>query len=325
MKIAVTGATGFIGSHLVEALIARGHEVTCLARDPRKLGWIESLSARIVYGDVCKPHTLPDFVCGQEVVVHAAALTKAVDLNSYKRVNVTGTENLLAAIKAHAPRLRRFVLVSSQEAMGPSPDGEPLGEDARPNPLSMYGISKSLAEKALRGFWDTIPMTVIRPPSVYGPRDRDILAYFRIAARGIMPIVGDGTILSIAYVKNLVAGISLSIERPLGGFRSYYFTDGAPLTWGDISLLICQALGRRAIKIAVPPFVVRMAGEISGLYSALTHRALLLSRDKIEAMKHRYWLVSDQRARSELGYRPPYSTEQGIIETARWYRSAGWL
>jgi dihydroflavonol-4-reductase len=325
MKIAVTGATGFIGSHLTETLVAMGHEVTCLARSREKVNWIKNVPVRMVYGDVCRERSLGNLVCGQEVIVHLAGLTKAPDLETYLRVNVEGTRNVLSAARARGVRLRRFILISSQEAMGPSPGGRPLGEDTEHKPLSMYGKSKSLAEKALRSFWDTIPMTVIRPPAVYGPRDRDIYAYFKLAALGITPIVGFTNILSVVYVKNLVNGICLAIERNLGGFRSYFFTDGDALSWTALSELISQALHRRTMRIPVPAFAVRAMGGFAGVYTALTHRALLLSRDKIEAMKKQYWLISDQRARSELGYRPLYTTEQGIAETARWYRSEGWL
>ena len=324
MKIAITGATGFIGSHLTETLVAQGHEVTCLTRSREKVNWIRDLPVRMVYGDVCHEHSLEKLVTGQEVIVHLAGLTKAPDLETYTRVNVQGTRNVLSAVMAKGVRLRRFILISSQEAMGPSTEGMPIGEDVPQNPLSMYGISKHLAEKALRE-WDTIPMTVIRPPAVYGPRDRDIFAYFKLASMGITPIVGYSNTLSVVYVKNLVNGISLAIERSLGGFRSYFFTDGDAVTWKIMSEMISQAMHRRTAKIRVPSAVVRAMGQIAGLYSALTHKALLLSKDKIAAMKVEYWLISDQRARSELGYKPVFTTAQGVAETALWYKDAGWL
>ncbi len=324
MKIAITGATGFIGSHLTETLAAQGHEVTCLARGNDKASWIKDLPVRMVYGDVCREHSLEKFVTGQEVIVHLAGLTKAPDLETYTRVNVGGTNNVLSAVTARGVRLRRFILISSQEAMGPSAEGRPICEDTPQNPLSMYGISKHLAEKALRA-WSTIPMTVIRPPAVYGPRDRDIYAYFKLASMGITPIVGYSNILSVVYVKNLVSGISLAIDRGQDGFRSYFFTDGDAITWKDMSEMISTALHRRTTKIRIPSVVVNALGKIAGLYSSVTHKALLLSKDKIAAMKVVHWLISDQRARSELGYKPTYTTVQGIEETARWYRDAGWL
>jgi nucleoside-diphosphate-sugar epimerase len=325
MKIAITGATGFVGSHLAETLVSRGHEVTCLARSPKKLTWISGLPVRVVYGDVCDPDSLAELVSGQDTIVHCAGLTKAAALEDYVRVNVDGTVNLLSAIRTHAPRLGRFLYISTLEAMGPSCADKPHGEDAEQHPLSMYGRSKCMAELALRRFSNTLSMTVIRPPAVFGPRDRDIFAYFRLAARGFTPVIGYRNTLSIVYIKNLTTGIALAIERPYGSMRSYFFTDGAPVSWTDMSEMIARALNKRTVKIRVPAFAVRAVGSVSGLYSALTHKALLISRDKIEAMKQEFWTASDQRARSELGYRPAYTTDQGIKETADWYKAEGWL
>ena len=325
MKIGVTGAGGFIGSHLTEALIARGHEVTCLVRSPRRIHWVRNLPVRVAFGDVCTGQGLTGFVRDQEVVIHNAGVTKAADMETYHNTNVGGTAALLSAITSANNRLRRFVLISSQEAMGPSPGGEALGEDAPQAPLSMYGKSKLLAERTLRDSLDTIPMTVIRPPSVYGPRDRDIFAYFRLAALGITPILGYHVTLSVVYVKNLVYGIALAVENPFGSFRSYFFTDGPSITMPQFSELIGTAFGKRQLKIPIPRFAVRSVGNLSGLYTGLTHRPLLLSRDKIEAMMYENWIISDQRARAELGYRPAYSTAQGIAESAHWYKEQRWL
>ncbi|MCX7038940.1 MAG: NAD(P)-dependent oxidoreductase, partial [Spirochaetes bacterium] len=190
MKIAVTGATGFIGSHLCESFIARGHEVTCLVRNPGKLRWIAGLPVRLVPGDLESPEALKDFVARQDIVVHAAGLTKARTLEEYLHANVGGTERLLQAIRAHDPRISRFFYFSSQAAMGPSSANAPLTEDGAQNPVSLYGRSKSLAEKSMQNFRDALPMTVIRPPAVYGPRDTDVLAVLRVVKGGIVPVLG---------------------------------------------------------------------------------------------------------------------------------------
>jgi dihydroflavonol-4-reductase len=296
-----------------------------LARSPDRLKWIENLPVRVVYGDVGRPETLPALVEGQDVVIHSAALTKATGLEGFARVNVGGTENLLRAVTAANPGLRRFIFLSSQEAMGPCPDCLPIREEAEQAPISMYGKSKAMAERALLAFRESVPTTTIRPPVVYGPRERDIYAYFKLAERGMAPIAGSGITLNTVYVKNLVLGIALAAEKADGGFTSYFFTDGPALSWDEFSDLLAQALDRRITKIHVPLFVVGAIARVSGIYTALTRRPVLLSPDKIEAMRHEFWTVSDQRARSELGYRPAYTTLEGLRETARWYRTKGWL
>ena len=157
MKIAVTGATGFIGSHLVEALVGRGHEVTCLARSPEKTSELSGLPLRFVYGSLDEPRALAGLVDDQEAVLHVAGLTKAPNLQEYVRVNVAGTENLLCAIRGNGAHLRRFLFFSSAEAMGPSPGGLPLTEEADPRPFSAYGKSKIMAEKCLDSLSGRLP------------------------------------------------------------------------------------------------------------------------------------------------------------------------
>jgi nucleoside-diphosphate-sugar epimerase len=324
MKIAVTGATGFIGSHLVEALVGRGHEVTCLARDPEKIRELSGLPVRFVHGSLDSPRALADLIDGQDAVVHVAGLTKAPSLQEYIRVNVGGTESLVSAIRGNCVHLRRFVFFSSSEAMGPSPGGLPLTEDVEPRPFSAYGKSKVMAERSLVNLERRVPVTIIRPPAVYGPRDRDFAIFFRMVSRGLQPVVSPSPAFSVVYVKNLVAGICLAIERPQDGVRSYFFTDGPASSWLDFGGMIAAALGRRPLKLRVPLFAMRAVAFAAGVAGALTGKAGILSRDKIREMGGS-WVVSDERARRELGYLPAFSTQQGIAETAWWYRNKGWL
>ena len=324
MKIAITGGTGFIGSHLVEALSARGHEVTCLARSPERARVLDGLPVRFVHGNLDSPDALARLVEGQETVIHIAGLTKAASLEEYTRVNVGGTERLLERNPRGRLRPRRFVLFSSSETMGPSPGGMPLTEEIDQKPFSAYGKSKVMAEKCLDGLHGTFPVTVIRPPAVYGPRDRDFAILFRMVSRGLQPVVHPSPSFSVVYVKNLVAGICLALERPQKGLRSYFFTDGPAVSWLEFGCLIARALGKKPFQLKVPQVVIRAIARAAGLVTAVTGKSGILSRDKIEEMIGS-WVVSDERARQELGYRPLYSTEQGVAETASWYRERGWL
>lgn len=324
MRIAVTGATGFIGSHVVEALALRGHHVTCLARNPDRTRELSDLSLRFVYGSLDSSRALADLVDGQEAVVHVAGLTKAPSLQEYVRVNVGGTESLLSAIRGNSAHLQRLVFFSSAEAMGPSPGGRPLTEEMVPQPFSAYGKSKIMAENCLERLAGRVPITVVRPPAVYGPRDKDLAILFRLISRGILPVVFPSPAYSVVYVKNLAAGICLVMERPHDGLRSFFFTDGPAASWSDFGGLIARALGRQPLKIHIPLFAVRAVALVAGLFDSLTGKAGILSRDKISEMGGS-WVVSDERARRELGYRPEFSTQQGIAETVTWYRNRGWL
>jgi nucleoside-diphosphate-sugar epimerase len=325
MKIAVTGATGFIGSHLVEELVCRGHQVTCLARTPDRTRGLSGLRVRFVYGSMDSPPALASLVSSQDAIVHVAGLTKAPTPEDYVRVNVGGTENLLSVIRDSGGCLRRFVYFSSAETMGPSLRGRPLTEEESVHPFSAYGKSKVMAEQRLQELGQRIPVTIVRPPGVYGPRDRDFAILFRLVSRGLLPVVSPSPAFSVVYVKNLVAGICLVIERPQEtGLRSYFFTDGPALSWLEFGETVARALGRRPLKLKVPLTVVRAIAAAAGVFTALGGKSGILSREKIEEMTGS-WVVSDERARRELDYQPAFSTEQGVRETATWYRAKGWL
>ncbi|HVO39542.1 MAG TPA: NAD-dependent epimerase/dehydratase family protein [Spirochaetia bacterium] len=324
MKIAITGGTGFIGSHIVEALAARGHEVTCLARNPEKEKIFAGLPVRFVHGTMDSTEALSRLVKRQDVVIHLAGLTKAGSFEEYVRANVGGTEKLLEAMRTSSPAPRQFVLFSSAEAMGPSPGGAPLTEDAEPKPFTAYGKSKMMAEQCAERVSGEIPVTIIRPPAVYGPRDKDVAILFRLLSRGFQPVVRPLPSFSVLYVKNLAAAICQVVEGVRAGVRSYFLTDGKPCSWLEFGCLIARALGKKTLRLVVPRAVIHAIAGAAGFLTAITGKSGILSKDKIEALIGS-WVVSDERARRELGYSPTYSTEQGITETAEWYRESGWL
>jgi nucleoside-diphosphate-sugar epimerase len=325
MKIAITGATGFIGSHLAEHLADVGHEVTVLARSPERTGWIRHLPVRVVYGDLDGADAMQEFTAGQQVIVHAAGLTLAANRDEFIRVNVDGSVRLLSAALAGSPGLRRFVYLSSQAAMGPSPAGESLGEDAPLRPISAYGESKSLAEQELARFADRVPITFIRPPWVYGPRDRHTLSYFQLAAHGVRLVVGPRSRYSIVHASDLAAGIRLAAESTLPGARAYFLTDGEGRTIEELARIIAHAAGRRTVRLPVPVAAVAVVAAVNELVGAVTRRPPFIGWRKLGEVRNPCWVVSDRRAREELGYRPEITTEQGMAQTAAWYRTAGWL
>jgi nucleoside-diphosphate-sugar epimerase len=324
MRIAITGGTGFIGSHIVEALAAKGHVVTCLARNPEKEKIFDGLPVRFVHGNLDSPEALSSLVERQDAVIHAAGLTKAGSFEEYVRANVEGTERLLEAMRTSSPAPRRLVFFSSAEAMGPSPGGEPLTEDAEPKPFTAYGRSKVMAEECVERLSREIPVTIIRPPAVYGPRDKDVAILFRLLSRGLQPVVRPLPSFSVLYVKNLAAAVCQIVEGVRDGVRSYFLTDGTPCSWLEFGCLIARALGKKPLRLRIPRSVIHAIAGFAGFLTAITGKSGILSRDKIEALIGT-WVVSDERARRELGYSPSYSTEQGIAETAAWYRESGWL
>ena len=332
MNAYVTGGTGFIGSHLVEQLVDQGYHVTCLIRKTSNLRWLNHLltakspQVELVMGNLHDSDVLAQHVRDADLVFHLAGLTKAPDAATYDRVNAGGTERLIEACLGARTNLDRFVYCSSLAAVGPSCDATPNTEDVTPQPLTDYGSSKLKGEMVVREYADRLPITIIRPPAVYGPRDADIFLFFQMINRGVVPILGDADkLLSLVHVKDLVAGIYMAAvsERAIG--ETYFLTDGDIHTWMEIERIIADALEKYTFKVKVPFFLLDFLSIVTEAAAKITRQTPTLNRQKVRDLKQRFWICDSTKAQKELGYRPNYFLEKGIQETADWYRANGWL
>jgi nucleoside-diphosphate-sugar epimerase len=317
----VTGGNGFIGSHLIDRLLREGFAVRALVRD---LAHTRFLPAGVepVRGDLDDLEALRRGARGTDAVYHLAALTKAPSEEVMFRVNLAGTERIASACAEVAPGAR-FVFLSSQAAGGPSLDGRPVTETSPPAPCSGYGRSKLEAERTLEAMASRLRLTIVRPPAVYGPRDHAFLVLFRIAARfGFLVQPRGARRLSIIHVADLIDGIRLAADR---GSGTYYLTGGDAHPLPAILAAVAAAVGRPGRIVTVPPaLLVGTARLAEGLERALGREPSLTS-DRARQAVISEWVCSDARARSELGYRPTRAIDEGMRETASWYRERGWL
>lgn len=320
MNALVTGATGFIGSHLCEELARRGHKVTCLIREKSNLKWIENIDLKIISGDCEEIESLYDAVDGVDYVFHLAGLTKACSKDKFFCANTRGTENLIRAVSQKNLKLKRFIYISSLAAVGPSKNGSPLKEEADPQPVSSYGKSKLEAENAVLKYKQSIPVTILRPSAVYGPRDRDLFIFFKVLKKGIFPDWGK-CYYSLLYVDDLIQGIILAAENKKAEGEIYFLSDSKFYTNEEIMEAISSALGIKALRLRVPkcimPFFAYIGEKIN--------RHGIINRDKMSELSYSHWICDATKAREELGFMSKVKIKEGMKWTADWYRIHRWL
>ena len=323
----VTGGNGFIGSHLVEALIRRGYRVRCLIRKTSNLQWLRGIQVEFVYGDVTDASTLPDAVNRVDYVYHMAGVVETRDIEAFYQVNVRGTENLLQACAESSPNIKRFVLASSQSAAGPCKEATRLDEADTPHPITHYGRSNLEAERVVLSYTDRIPVTIIRPPAVYGPRDTMILPYFKMVKMRIKPLLGvtHKKYVSLSYVCDLVRGFILAGESEASIGEIYFIGDEKVYSRTEVLDGIAEALSVKAVRIHVPDFFVYVLVKLSPIIKLIVPSFATLSMGKATELVQNYWLCDISKAKRELGYESKVRLKQGLKITADWYRKHEWL
>lgn len=334
MIVVVTGSTGFIGRHLVNALLTKGVEVRALVRPetPR-----HERDARIANweADLLDDRSVRESPVWDDVsqVFHLAGVTKGRTLDQFRAGNVFPTANVLAALAARAGagargrKVPRVVLVSSQAAAGPASSADaPVTESDRPLPVEAYGRSKLQAEQAVTRYRDVLPITVVRPSSVYGPGDRDFLNVFRQERHRVaVRVLPRDHALSLVYVDDLVRALLLAAERTSAVGRTYFVADERPVTWGELYDAIDRVLGRTPIALPMPLPMLRLAARGGDIVSAVTGRAMIVNRNKATLARQRWWLCNSARARDDLGWHAEVPLLDGLRATYNWYVDARWL
>jgi nucleoside-diphosphate-sugar epimerase len=323
MRVLVTGPNGFLGSHVCEGLAAQGHELRLLLRPTSSLAFLQNVTYQRADGDVRDAEALRKATEGVDAVVHIAGLTAARSEAEYMAVNATGTA---AAVRAAAEAgVRRFVYVSSMAAHGPSPDGNPV-PGALPRPVSAYGRSKLAGELAVLAQREHLNVAIVRPPVVYGPRDRALLPLFKLAKLRILPLYGDGQHqICWLHVQDTAAAINLVTTANVASGSVYSIMDGEPHTWLELGTMVARALDRRIWLARLPAGLFSFAGAAAGVISKLTRRTLPLTPEKVVSMRERYWVCDNERITAELGWKPRIGPQEGISQTLRWYRDHNWL
>ena len=327
MKVLVTGGSGFLGSHVAEQLSAAGHEVVALVRKSSNRKFLSTLkNVELAEGSVEDRASIDRAMKGVDAVVHSAGLVKARTEAAFFECNTQGTVNLLEAAIAHAPDLKRFVHVSSLEACGPSLDGQPVPLDQE-HPVTAYGRSKLAAEKEVIARKDKLPVVVLRPAAIYGPRDVEILEAFRAARKRQYPVIGDGSMLGCyTYGPDCARACLQAIEAEIRSGSVYFVDDGQPLPMARaMGELLHEALGTAPLlRFGVPFPVLKLASLGVEAYGKVRGKAVMLTREKVTMLSH-HWVCESAKTREDLKWTPEVSFPDGLRLTARWYQDNGWL
>jgi nucleoside-diphosphate-sugar epimerase len=325
MKILVTGASGFLGGHVAEVLSKRGDHVRALVRATSNRRYLERLpNVELFEGGVEQIDRVREAVDGVDAIIHAAGLIKARSTDEFFAVNVGGTSNLVEASRGRG--LKRFVFVSSLEACGPSFDGKPVPADQE-EPVTAYGRSKLAAEKVVLSAKDEVPVVILRPGAIYGPRDGEILEAFKSIQRGLLPLVAGGEAKGMwIYATDCAEACLRAIDAdvPSGGV---YFVDdgGGPIAQREMLAGAERALGKRALVRANLPIPVFMTVARSlEAFGRLTNRPVMLTREKAN-MLLQHWVCSSEDTRRDLGWEPKVPFSDGVGRAVKWYRENGWL
>ena len=314
MKVLVTGATGFIGTHLVEALEAGDHRVSALARSQRRAEPLARRGIEVFEGDVTDRDAIARACTSVEVVIHAAGLTRARNEEDFRRVNVAGSR-LVAECSAKAGA-RRLILISSLAARGPAGGS---------GPVSAYGRSKLAGESAVReAAVKPLELVIVRPTAVYGPRDRALLPAFRLARTGLRPILRGGGSLSVIHVRDLARGLAALTGREVPGGSVLEASDGGTYSWHELLASMADAVGRPGRPLELPVFLFQVAAAATDLYTRLSGVPQIFGTDKLREMRAS-WLADSAPFWQAAGTKPRFDLASGARDTVEAYRQAGWL
>jgi nucleoside-diphosphate-sugar epimerase len=331
MKILITGASGFIGSFIVEEALRRGFETWAAVRKSSSREYLQDERIHFIELNLSSEEKLVEQLRGKDFdyVVHAAGVTKCLNKADFRRINTDGTKNLVDALLEVKMPLKRFVFVSSLSIFGAIREQQPydeIRETDTPQPNTAYGRSKLEAEAYLDSLGSRVPYIILRPTGVYGPREKDYFIMAKsIKGHSDFAVGYKRQDITFVYVKDVVQAVFLALDHGDNG-RKYFLSDGQVYQSTTFSDLIHEELGRPWwIRITAPVWVLRVVTFFGEYIGRMTGKVTALNNDKYNILKQRNWRCDIQPTIKELGYHPTYQLAEGVKETIKWYKDNKWL
>lgn len=323
----VTGGTGFIGTHLIDVLVQKGYRVLCLAKDRLYADSLPPESVELVIGNVCDLLSWESIFDGVTHVFHLAGLTRARYKEEYLRGNYCATKHFLEVCRTYGRDVKKFVYVSSLAAAGPCRDGQPLDEDSPCFPVSAYGRSKLLAEQEILRWRQELPVVILRPCAIYGPRERDFYAYMKMVKRGFHVLIGGKeSMLSLLHVRDLANGMILAAECANSTGQTYFLGSERPFSSSELAAAVAEVVGGRTpLCVRVPLSVTYAVAFVSQCVSWVINKPVYLNLQRVKEVMQSVWSCSIAKAKRELAFVPQLGLREGLALTYDWYVKHGWL
>ncbi len=326
-KIAVvTGANGFVGSHLVDLLISKNFCVRCITRKSSKLRWLEGKNVEIYDCGLTNRTELRKIFSGAEYFYHVAGVVKSKTPEGYFQGNVETTKVLLDSALEFKSTLKKFLIVSSQTAVGPSLNGIPVDETTVCRPITTYGRSKLAEEELAKSYMDRLPVTICRAPAIFGERDTEIFIFFQTFSKGLMTTIGfDEKKLSILHVADLVKGFYLAAASDNSSGQTYFISSEKYYTWDEVGKITAEVLNKKPVKLKVPHSAVFTIAAVAQFFAMFSSKPATLNIEKARDITQHSWTCDTTKAIRELGYRQNIPIEEGIKRTCEWYKEMKWI
>jgi dihydroflavonol-4-reductase len=322
----VTGANGFIGSHLVDFLLSNNFKVRCIVRKSSNLQWLKGKNIDVLTCGLTDKTGLREAFNGAEYIFHVAGVVKAKKPEGYFEGNVETTRIILDTALEFRNTIKKFLMVSSLTVSGPALNGKPVDETMDCRPITTYGRSKLAQEELAKSYMDKLPITICRAPAVFGERDTEIFIFFNTFSKGLMTTIGfDKKLLSLIHVSDLVEGFYLAAINKNSAGKVYFISSEKYYTWEEVGNITSKVLNKKPLKVKVPHSVVYTIAAIAQFFAMFSSKPATLNLEKAKDITMHAWICDTSKAKKELGYCQKVSIEEGIQRTCDWYRKMNWI